>query len=598
VARARAGIYQMLAVRSTILMNTERGLFEMRSWAVGSGSPDWRLAIDTYCVDKIFTPAQVSSTDDDYNSLLFAAVRVPDSTAGSVAGGAPAAHTVALYSIRGTAERFEEVIDSAGKRLQDLLQAPAGATIVGTECLLSSKRTYLVLVSEGADPKEPEMGRLVLLRFSEDEEEYYSSSGNESGRMWVPSTGSRWSKVIRMARYTPSRDAALIGELFMPEHYPLAGRELRLTSLTATHVPMNDMYMAGSAVLYSTTGELWHLIAIFDADETAVQVSSTSDGLVVFVTDKGRVWVTESATLYFFLLPMIPTVKIHAVFFNVFDTLISVTYGMRGDPALPYVESLLPDRTLVFPSLRESILAAQITSDEPCSFDSLEFTGSYDPFYTRKVVPDWQLQSGLPTEVYLDYGQQYSFQVSLHYTDEAGSSNIRFALTQSRTDFVQVDTVRTENQDTNMIVLHIRLSDRRLMVGQYPPGEMLRLTTIYFSVITSAGSCSHVGGRDVALHAVLRVYSGCAPGRHVVYDSDASNTSDSDFCTDGWACQYYPNVYSPQFKLVDEVTGMDGLFSGSYFADIISAGTTRDKYRHPASTACRSVWKILCGNLC
>ena len=159
--------------------------------------------------------------------------------------------------------------------------------------------------------------------------------------------------------------------------------------------------------------------------------------------------------------------------------------AQRG--GLPYVESLLPDRTFIFPSLRESILASQVTSTEPCPCSLLTpasslhrpaparhlspspsrpttasahaaLTGSSSSDHTTHsshatscqrhaprgialacapwsahlsgrrrdaLVPtvqqkrcllfvwrvQWQLQSGLPEEIYLDYGQQYSFQV-------------------------------------------------------------------------------------------------------------------------------------------------------------------------------------------
>lgn len=112
---------------------------------------------------------------------------------------------------------------------------------------------------------------------------------------------------------------------------------------------------------------------------------------------------------------------------------------------------------------------------------------------------------------------------------------------------------------------------------QFPPGVRLRLTSIYISVITSTESCTHVGGRDVALHSVLRVYSGCAPGRHVVYDSKASETNDPDYCDDAWPCHYFPAVFSPHFKLMDTVMQTSDFFVGSFFMDIISAGTTKDK---------------------
>ncbi|XP_050784364.1 cation channel sperm-associated auxiliary subunit gamma isoform X4 [Gopherus flavomarginatus] len=211
--------------------------------------------------------------------------------------------------------------------------------------------------------------------------------------------------------------------------------------------------------------------------------------------------------------------------------------------------------------------------------------------YTK--IYDLQPNNQLPSKIYLDKNNVFSFSVFLSIRSKAQS--MQEMLEENSLDFVWLTVVlahpRFVVSDLHRHYLMGRGSVLYLVTirdtGQYPKQELsgtnLLKSSMALKVVNSATNCYHytASGPKLQGYAMVPIFIGCPPGKRLAFDitrtlkyttKQNKRYFDCIHKNPELPCFFFNDVFYPFFLIQDMVTGDSGPFMGSYMLRIIGGG--------------------------
>ncbi|ORZ33193.1 hypothetical protein BCR44DRAFT_1438922 [Catenaria anguillulae PL171] len=329
-------------------------------------------------------------------------------------------------------------------------------------------------------------------------------------------------------------------------------RALTLTGLMYSKAPSNDLYIYGSALFYSPDNGNSQFLVENAPGSTMISTFATS------ATSYGYMYLFTDGTMFGGLAPFPATFPLGTAP----PSTVSLDFDAVGQPyTLQWTSSGLVRTNIDWAAQWDAgVLSAAVSPatsgvQPTCSYGSIRVQGTMDPRFTRTALPVSRfgpLDSGvlaigvdvrLPSAIYLDYSQSYSFTVDLAPVSASDPlSALMIAVQVSDPDLVQVTSDRIELVSQYRVVYRITVRDRGVYGKQRAPGVDLSPVTVTISVIN---------GEPCPLSTVgpLVVYIGCAPGQMCVNPD--------------------PN---PTFSLIDTVTGTATPFANPITLSVVGGG--------------------------
>ncbi|XP_044844968.1 cation channel sperm-associated protein subunit gamma isoform X3 [Mauremys mutica] len=222
--------------------------------------------------------------------------------------------------------------------------------------------------------------------------------------------------------------------------------------------------------------------------------------------------------------------------------------------------------------------------------------------YTKTY--DLQPNNQLPSKIYLDKNNVYSFSVFLSIRSKAQSMGempeensldfVWLTIVLAHPKFVVSDLHRHYLRGRGSVLYSVTISD----TGQYPQQELsgmnLLKSSMALKVINSATNCYHytASGPKLQGYAMVPIFIGCPPGKRLAFDitrtlkyTTKQNKHYFDCIHENpeLPCFFFNDVFYPFFLIQDMVTGDSGPFMGSYTLRIIGGGPYSESRIRPYS---------------
>ncbi|XP_048586067.1 cation channel sperm-associated auxiliary subunit gamma isoform X2 [Nematostella vectensis] len=255
--------------------------------------------------------------------------------------------------------------------------------------------------------------------------------------------------------------------------------------------------------------------------------------------------------------------------------------GPRNTRSLNYqlAPPLLLDKRLIY------------TQEENMAYHAdLEGSFKSSPVDTETIAKSHS--STLPSEISLGRGDAYTFEIFLYLDNDQSNDNsahswtveqLQISLHLSNASLINITSSRTELNTYNAVRFEVTLQERRLVLPQYPPGEMLLPTVLHVQAWNSAFACTrHKRDSEMEFRGsyITTVYLGCPANRVVRFDGKASRQStDKDHFCAGDECFLYEIAFQPVFQLLDVSTNRVFPYLGHYTLKVIGGGLEHDSIR-------------------
>ncbi|CAM5129374.1 unnamed protein product [Natator depressus] len=219
--------------------------------------------------------------------------------------------------------------------------------------------------------------------------------------------------------------------------------------------------------------------------------------------------------------------------------------------------------------------------------------GVYINMESYLKIYDLQPNNELPSKIYLDKNNVYSFSVflSVRLTRESR----REMLEENSLDFVWLTIVLAHPKfvvshlhrhyliGRGSILYTVTISDTGLYAKQELSGTNLLKSSMALKVINAATNCYQytVSGPKLQGYAMVPILIGCPPGKRLAFDITRTLTYttkqnkryfDCTHKNPELPCFSFNDVFYPFFLIQDMVTGDSGPFMGSYILRIIGGG--------------------------
>ncbi|TFJ99430.1 vacuolar fusion protein MON1-like protein A [Platysternon megacephalum] len=213
--------------------------------------------------------------------------------------------------------------------------------------------------------------------------------------------------------------------------------------------------------------------------------------------------------------------------------------------------------------------------------------GVYVNMESYMKIYDLQPNNQLPSKIYLDKNNVYSFSVFLTIRSTEESKNsldfVWLTIVLAHPKFVDSHLHRHYLIGRGSVLYTVTISD----TGQYPKQELsgtnLLKSSMTLKVINAATNCYHytASGPKLQGYAMVPIFIGCPPGKRLAFDitrtlkyttKQNKRYFDCIHKNPELPCFFFNDVFYPFFLIQDMVTGDSGPFMGSYMLRIIGGG--------------------------
>ncbi|XP_065427411.1 cation channel sperm-associated auxiliary subunit gamma isoform X1 [Chrysemys picta bellii] len=219
--------------------------------------------------------------------------------------------------------------------------------------------------------------------------------------------------------------------------------------------------------------------------------------------------------------------------------------------------------------------------------------GVYVNMESYVKIYDLQPNNQLPSKIYLDKNNIYSFSVFLSIRTAAESMGempeensldfVWLTVVLAHPKFVVSDLHRHYLIGRGSVLYTVTISD----TGRYPKQELsgtnLLKSSMALKVINAATNCYHytASGPKLQGYAMVPIFIGCPPGKRLAFDitktlkyttKQNKRYFDCIHKNPEMPCFFFNDVLYPFFLIQDMVTGDSGPFLGSYTLRIIGGG--------------------------
>ncbi|XP_029769057.1 cation channel sperm-associated protein subunit gamma [Terrapene carolina triunguis] len=219
--------------------------------------------------------------------------------------------------------------------------------------------------------------------------------------------------------------------------------------------------------------------------------------------------------------------------------------------------------------------------------------GVYVNMESYVKIYDLQPNNQLPSKIYLDKNNVYSFSVFLSVRSAAESMGempeensldfVWLTVVLAHPKFVVSHLHRHYLIGRGSVLYTVTVSD----TGRYPKQELsgtnLLKSSMALKVINAATNCYHytASGPKLQGYAMVPVFIGCPPGKRLAFDitrtlkhttKQNKRYFDCIHKNPDLPCFFFNDVFYPFFLIQDMVTGDSGPFLGSYMLRIIGGG--------------------------
>ncbi|KAG6926268.1 cation channel sperm associated auxiliary subunit gamma, partial [Chelydra serpentina] len=224
--------------------------------------------------------------------------------------------------------------------------------------------------------------------------------------------------------------------------------------------------------------------------------------------------------------------------------------------------------------------------------------GVYVNMESYLKIYDLQPNNQLPSKIYLDKNNVYSFSVFLsirstkesmgEMPEENSLDFVWLTIVLAHPKFVVSHLHRHYLVGRGSVLYTVNISD----TGRYPKQELsgtnLLKSSMALKVINAATNCYHytASGPKLQGYAMVPVFIGCPPGKRLAFDitrtlkytaKQNKRYFDCIHKNPELPCFFFNDVFYPFFLIQDMVTGDSGPFMGSYMLRIIGGGPYSEK---------------------
>ncbi|XP_065277157.1 cation channel sperm-associated auxiliary subunit gamma [Emys orbicularis] len=219
--------------------------------------------------------------------------------------------------------------------------------------------------------------------------------------------------------------------------------------------------------------------------------------------------------------------------------------------------------------------------------------GVYVNMESYVKIYDLQPNNQLPSKIYLDKNNVYSFSVFLsvrsttesmgEMPEENSLDFVWLTVVLAHPKFVVSHLHRHYLIGRGSVLYTVTISD----TGRYPKQELsgtnLLKSSMALKVINAATNCYHytASGPKLQGYAMVPIFIGCPPGKRLAFDitrtlkyttKQNKRYFDCIHKNPDLPCFFFNDVFYPFFLIQDMVTGDSGPFLGSYMLRIVGGG--------------------------
>lgn len=181
-----------------------------------------------------------------------------------------------------------------------------------------------------------------------------------------------------------------------------------------------------------------------------------------------------------------------------------------------------------------------------------------------------------PEEISLGLNECYEVNISIGMATKTLFSHHEVIVKSSSTSVHDLSVGVTKMVDylDGVIIFQVTLCDTGVKRTQNLPGDQQIVSHALFQIYPSDLECLLV--HRVKTNIKIQVLHGCVSDKTVVLNLSESKKKQHHFCKEE-NCFYYDKPFKPVFMLVDEVTGDNVVFPGTYNLTIVGGGNSIDE---------------------
>ncbi|KAJ3304370.1 hypothetical protein HDV03_002851 [Kappamyces sp. JEL0829] len=330
---------------------------------------------------------------------------------------------------------------------------------------------------------------------------------------------------------------------------------LSLTGLATSASSEGVVFVLGNGLFYSSNiGQTMNLVQSSNS-YTFTSLTSHPNGEWAVETSTNELWIGNLGTNYLAQASISRNTNSYVPFFDYSGTLYELSYASGSLSRSPYS------------------LAAVVGTTPTCAYTNVSFLYQTDlqkyyvlptsSAYNSTQPTSWVTTSYLPSRIYLDYTEKFSFQVRIMPTTWSSYSAIAISIQISNATLFSV----TYTKDIDFYRKTVVVSD--LGVGRASSEDYL-VSSLRLMVVGDTLSCQDFASKSITL------YSGCHPTSSLVLNPYSSSglIYPCPYSQNGLPCAKFTNTFVPVFYWTDFAQNLNVTFNNPYTINVVGGGSS------------------------
>ncbi|KAJ3098588.1 hypothetical protein HK100_005073 [Physocladia obscura] len=340
----------------------------------------------------------------------------------------------------------------------------------------------------------------------------------------------------------------------------------------------NDLFIWGNALFYSPDGgHTILLVTVFASSSiTLTHFTSSSDGSFAFITSDNIEYFGNLGTQAITRMTKsrVPSSSYSIrPYFDTSNALHELTLSLSSNTLST------SDVIIDTESILEYYQLSIATAASFCPYSSITVFAPNIPANIRTTNNNnfAIAYQTLPSSIYLDYQSSYSFIVRLFPAAASAASDVKLGFRLSGNDAVRVNYTARGIVDSGDVEYGVEVVDLGMQM-QGLSGQ--NLTPTVLRVLAGDGAanfgCKDLVGRywKSVVSRQITIFSGCPPYQEIEFIWKTSTTA-TQSCPNpdlDMPCLFYPDSFSLEFAIFDQLTEMYTTYNGTYSLLIIASG--------------------------